>query len=182
MTSKAMLCRLISDEEIRRIGIESIFREEDVFQLKGCFLKEANKSGLVSSSCLNSLLKDLGYSDPEKVLSTFEMQATEKNGLDFMTSFQTFVSVLSTEVHSLRNSYYELDSLFASIDKGNTGYLSISDLKEILVNNKSGGFGLSLSEFNNFLKVLTFSSDRESDVLISDLKKQIIFGFPILGV
>jgi Ca2+-binding EF-hand superfamily protein len=183
MASKKMLWKLIVDTEIRTTSAESLFSEMDIFQLRGCFVQkvEDKTSGLISSAQLSSMLTDLGWGDKEKVLAKFESLSEEREIGDFKTSFPTFVSVLSTELYALRNSYYELDTLFASIDDKKTGYLSIQDLKDLLIN-QSFGASLSLSEFDHFLKTLAFPQGKNR-IRIEDLKQQIIFGMPnILGM
>lgn len=178
-----MLWKLIVDREISEIGAESVFSEMDIFQLKGCYSQKVDTAtGLLSSFELSSLLTDLGWGDKEKVLAKFKSLSDEIEIDDFKTTFQTFVSVLSTELHVLRNSYYELDTLLSSIDKKKTGFVSIQDLRELLLN-QSYGANISPNEFDKFVKLLTFPPTGENNQICTDeLKKQILFGFTILGV
>ncbi len=170
--------RLISTES--NILKKGSLKENDILQLRGIFLSlDEDKDGLLTTAQLGDALKLLGFVPREKLIKKFavnmnQMKIRGLNEMSFKTDFKTFVMMLSKEMKALQDIDTELTHLFSFIDTTNSGLLSKSDLKHLLVDTITP-LSMTPQEFHRFVKGLSFATDSEN-VRIVDLKKQLLFG------
>ncbi|CAF3826258.1 unnamed protein product [Rotaria magnacalcarata] len=121
-------------------------------------LFDKNGDGSIDANEIGQVMRSLGLNPTNKEITDL-IAEVDKNGSNQRLDFQEFISFMSKHWHE-RDQEAELREAFRLFDRDNSGYITISELKQVMLNM---GEKLNQEELEDMMREADVNKDGKLD-------------------